>query len=610
MNAVSHDLSPGPQPLDPSTPLAQRVDEACDRFEAAWMRGEPPRIEDFLTELKDAECAAFLRELLTIDLAYRRGHGEQPTPREYLARFPGHEAIIREVVGEVAGSPKPGRSGDTPSTGKDGDSSGALPAGRAQLSLTVTQGPHAGQEFTLNGHDSFVVGRGKCAHFKLPLKDRYFSRFHFIIEFNPPFCRLLDLGSTNHTFLNGKRVMKAELKDGDIIGGGKTRIRVAIREVPDSEPAMITETYLGPEGQTLAPLLAPEERSGPEPLTDSLPPTATLVPAPGVSPSVCVACGGAAEPTGGGPEAGTAGLPQARLCPLCHGKLQAGSHPIEGYGLVRELGRGGMGIVYLAVRLSDGALVALKTIHRASAASGRDIARFLREAKILREIDHARIVRFLDIAESRGRLYYAMEYIPGLDAGRLLKRSVAPLATGRAVGWVCQALEALGYTHTRRFVHRDIKPSNLLVFGPPGQETVKLADFGLARVYEASRISGLTLSSDIAGTMEFLPPEQITSFRDARPPADLYGIGATLYYLLTRKHVYDFPDRLELKILKILQDDPIPIHDRRSDLPEGLVAVIARSLSREPSDRFPDARAMREALEPFRSSDFPPVGTS
>jgi serine/threonine-protein kinase len=242
----------------------------------------------------------------------------------------------------------------------------------------------------------------------------------------------------------------------------------------------------------------------------------------------------------------------------------------------------------------------LKTIHKASGATGRDVARFLREAKILREIDHPRIVRFLDVAESRGRIYYVMEYVPGLDAGRVLKRSVAPLATRRVVGWVCQALEALEHAHARRFVHRDIKPSNLLVEGPPGQETVKLADFGLARVYGASRISGLTISSDIAGTMEFLPPEQITSFRDARPPADLYGIGATLYYLLTRKHVYDFPARLELKILKILQDPFVPVRERRPELPGGLAAVIERALSREPEDRYPDARCMREALEAFR----------
>src|SRR5262249_54513858 len=85
MNAVSDDLSPGPRPLDPSIPLAQRVDEACDRFEAAWMRGERPRVEDFLTGLDDGECPAFLRELLKIDLAYRRGHGEQPRFREYCA---------------------------------------------------------------------------------------------------------------------------------------------------------------------------------------------------------------------------------------------------------------------------------------------------------------------------------------------------------------------------------------------------------------------------------------------------------------------------------------------------------------------------------------------
>src|SRR5580700_7173988 len=99
-----------------------------------------------------------------------------------------------------------------------------------------------------------------------------------------------------------------------------------------------------------------------------------------------------------------------------------------------------MGVVYLAVRLSDGAVVALKTIQTTSAANARDIARFLREARILASIDHSRIVRFIDIADCRGRLYYLMEYVEGMDAGRLVKRSSAPLPTERAVGWICQAL--------------------------------------------------------------------------------------------------------------------------------------------------------------------------
>jgi serine/threonine-protein kinase len=554
------------------------------------MAGKVPKIEDYVDARDGREISVFLRELIPIDLAYRRGRGERPDPHSYLTRFPGHKPLIIELLGEAAAPPAVGESDRVP-LGSTVDA----PATRTRLTLSVTDGPHAGRTFTLDGHECFVVGRGKCAHFKLPLKDKYFSRFHFMIEFNPPFCRLLDLGSTNHTFVNGKRAMKADLETGDIITGGKTVIRVLIGEVPDEEEAVAAETSPGPEGRTVAPALAPSDGLDLDLLTVDVPATGADLPPPGSSPRVCVYCRGDAADTPAATPAARAA--RAPLCTACREKLHARAQPIEGYALLRELGRGGMGVVYQAVRLSDDALVALKTIHRSGTATVRDIARFLREAKILRELDHPRITRFLDVGEARGRLYLVMEYVPGSDASELLKRTVAPMATPRAVGLVCQALEAMEYAHARGFVHRDVKPSNLLVAGPPGQEAVKLADFGLARIYEASRLSGLTISSDLAGTTAFLAPEQIVNYRETRPAADLYATGATLYYLLTRCLVYDFPDRLELKVLKILQDDPVPVRRRRPELPDGLVAVIDRALSREPEARFPDARSMREALE-------------
>lgn len=86
-----------------------------------------------------------------------------------------------------------------------------------RITLTVTEGPHAGQVFTFQEHDNFIVGRSKRAHFRLPLKDKYFSRIHFMVEVNPPHCRLMDMGSTNGTHVNGQKVTMADLKDGDQI---------------------------------------------------------------------------------------------------------------------------------------------------------------------------------------------------------------------------------------------------------------------------------------------------------------------------------------------------------------------------------------------------------
>ena len=110
-------------------------------------------------------------------------------------------------------------------------------AGRIYVTLTVTEGPHRGTSFTFQEHDTFIVGRSKDAHFRLPLKDKYFSRFHFMVEVNPPFCRLMDLASTNGTFVNERKVTTIDLRDGDIIKGGKTVVTVSLgKEGPQPEP--------------------------------------------------------------------------------------------------------------------------------------------------------------------------------------------------------------------------------------------------------------------------------------------------------------------------------------------------------------------------------------
>jgi serine/threonine-protein kinase len=230
------------------------------------------------------------------------------------------------------------------------------------------------------------------------------------------------------------------------------------------------------------------------------------------------------------------------------------------------------------------------------AATKGDIERFVREASIIKELNHPRIVGFRDAGESSGRIYFAMDYVPGIDAARLLRENRGPLPIPRAMDLACQLLEALEYAHARKFVHRDIKPSNLLVKQEDGRDHALLADFGLARAYQASRLSGLTMTDDLRGTPAFMAPEQITNFRDAKPAIDLYSAGATLYNLLTDRHILDFPKRQELKLLMILENDPVPIRSRRPEVPEALAAVVHRALAKDPADRYPDARAMRAAL--------------
>jgi serine/threonine-protein kinase len=270
-----------------------------------------------------------------------------------------------------------------------------------------------------------------------------------------------------------------------------------------------------------------------------------------------------------------------------------------GYHLEVELGRGGMGVVYRARRVADGLPVALKTLHPDRGATAPVVERFLREASILCNLAHPNVVAFHDLGFCAGDFFFVMELVPGVDLGRLVRKGGAPLTVERAMGLACQVLDALAYAHghSRQFVHRDVKPRNVLVAtGGDGREAAKLTDFGLARLYQASRIGGVTLTGGMGGTLGYMAPEQLDGFHQAGEPADQYGATATLYFLLTARLPYDFPEDLFGRFEMLRREEPVPIRARRPDLPEALAAVIARGLARDPARRFASVAGLREAL--------------
>jgi serine/threonine-protein kinase len=434
-----------------------------------------------------------------------------------------------------------------------------------KVTLDVIEGPHQGRRFTFAEHDTFIVGRARYAHFHLPTKDQYFSRAHFLLEVNPPLCRLMDMASTNGTFVNDKKVSQVDLKHNDLIQAGDTVIRVRL----EGAGARSTNRLVGKSAVDEPPENEPKSFDG---VGDD---EVIMTPEVALEPTVV-----------------------AEFSLQNSGFVLDKTGRFAGYHLVRKLGSGGMGIVYQALRDSDGETIALKTIKPGVPVSERDAKQFLREASILRDLNHPHIVRFFESGASDGKLYFAMEFVPGCNAGELVKED-GPLPVPRAVGITCQLLEALDYAHGRQFVHRDIKPQNIMVSVQDGKDDVKLADFGLARAYHCTRFSGLTLQGEMGGSVAFLPPEHITHFREAKPAGDLYSAAATLYNLLTGNYVYEFPKSISERVLMILQEKPIPITDRNPNIRPGLATVIHRSLARDPAKRFPNARAMRQALLPF-----------
>jgi eukaryotic-like serine/threonine-protein kinase len=399
-----------------------------------------------------------------------------------------------------------------------------------KLKLTIIAGPQQGREFVFEGHDTFLVGRANDAHFQLTADDRYFSRRHFLIEVNPPRCRVIDLNARNRTRLNGAPIQTAEVAHGDEIAAGHTVFKVSVLADPeDKEPLVPTLLTAG-------------------------------------------------------------GLPTGEYRPL--------PSSIPGYRLHHELGRGGMGVVYRATRERDGLSVAIKTILPAVGTGRKQIDLFLRECQILAQLDHPNIVTFREFGEAAGLIFLAMDLVEGSDIGTLLKGTGA-LDVRTAVRIVCHMLGGLAHAHRRGFVHRDIKPSNILLGRNGTKRIAKLADFGLARVCEASRISGLTMHGEIGGTPAFMSPEQATHYREVKPAADQYSAAASLYTMLTGQLTHDLPRDIGAQIAHLITAAVVPITVRQPAIPADLAEVIHKALSREPSDRYPDVLAFRQELKRF-----------
>ena len=410
---------------------------------------------------------------------------------------------------------------------------------------------------------------------------------HFLVEANPPLCRLTDLGSRNGTEVNGQMVQSAELKHGDEIRAGRTVLKVAI-----TADAAVPTVDL-PPGEAALPATSTDERLVAELVHDyrqrrergEQPDLVEhLRRHPRLADAIHRAL--AAEPTGAAPS------------PSMPAAAAPGALPfVPGYRILAPLGRGGMGVVYRALRECDSVAVAVKTIRPGGPVSSHLVTRFLREAQILEQLRHPNIVAFHESGQAGGLLYFVMELVSGIDAAELMKVH-GPLDIRRAVRLTLDVLSALEYAHGRGFIHRDIKPANLLVLGTGQGEQAKLADFGLARTYQESPLSGLTLSGTTAGTPQFMPPEQITDFRSARPAADQYSAAATLYYLLTACHTFDGHKTAEL-FRKKLTEEPVSLATRRSDVPAELATAVHRAMARRPEDRFPDVAAFARALRPL-----------
>jgi TolB-like protein len=268
------------------------------------------------------------------------------------------------------------------------------------------------------------------------------------------------------------------------------------------------------------------------------------------------------------------------------------------YQLVRRLGRGAIGSVYEALHLRLKRVVALKLLAGHRLGDAASLARFQREMEAIGKLDHPHIVRATDAGEVDGVPFLVMEYVDGLDLGRIAK-ACGPLTVADACAVVRQAAVGLQHAHEHGLVHRDLKPSNLLL-GADG--TVKVLDLGMALFQgEHAAQDGLTATGQVLGTFDYMAPEQGEDTHTVDIRADVYSLGCTLYHFLAGRAPFSGAEyrTLRSKMRAHAEVAPPPIDTAPAPLPEALQAILAQMLAKDPAARPATPAALSAALEPF-----------
>ncbi|WP_031026104.1 protein kinase domain-containing protein [Streptomyces sp. NRRL WC-3725] len=422
-------------------------------------------------------------------------------------------------------------------------------------SVTLTpRGAPAASAHVFTHRTTCLVGRASECGIRLARTETKASRHHCLLDINPPYLSVRDLGSRNGTYVNGERLAPGaagrDLADGDEIRFGGAVLRVSVRaEGPAASHA--------------------DER-------DPVDALHTLL------------------------DAADAGEPELT--------------GIRGYRLLQELGRGGQGVVHLARNEETGELLALKTLlaHHAVDPSARD--GFLREFACTRALRHPHVVAFHGGGVHGSTFYFTCEFCRLGSVADLVARAGGRLSVDQAVGVTLQALRGLHYAHTaevpvrladgtsathRGLVHRDIKPQNLLLTGARDHATVKVADFGLSKAFDSAGLSGHTLTGAMGGSLAFMPRGQVVDFKYALPEVDLWAMTACLYWMLTGSPPRDFPAGAD-PVAVVLREPVVPIRDRLPTLPRRLAALVDTALVDSPRIALTTAadlaRALRQAV--------------
>ncbi len=456
----------------------------------------------------------------------------------------------------------------------------------SEIQITITRGGKAGKQYTFNDRTVCVIGRALDCNILLPDDDQHstISRYHCLLDINPPEICIRDFGSLNGTFVNQNKIGQRDasedifraqgliypeynLHNGDKIQLGDTELEITVvsegTEKDSVEHTSRLEHKINmAEASQSDPLDKVNKMLQQEDNTDQ-------------------------------------------------NELEQELQAIKGYVIRKELGRGNMGAVYLASHQETRENVALKVMLPRVEASSRAHKQFMRETRNTRLLKHKNIVQVYDIGCHEGTWFFTTDYCEGGSVARLLKSKGGRLPLSLALKIYLQILDGLAYAHQVKvpaivladgtttsgvgLVHRDIKPGNILLTRQEGIWRAKIADFGLAKAFDTAGLSGRTATGVSAGTPYYMPRQQIINFKQARPEVDIWAATATFYKILTGCHPRNYNKRTD-PWLTTLKMPPVSIMERDVSVPQNLGEFIDRVLNDKPKLAYQSVRDLKTDL--------------
>ena len=268
------------------------------------------------------------------------------------------------------------------------------------------------------------------------------------------------------------------------------------------------------------------------------------------------------------------------------------------YELLELLARGGMGVVYKALQISLNRTVALKMIQAGVLATPAEVKRFHTEAEAIAHLQHPNIVAVHEIGEHNGQHYFSMDYVTGRTLADIVRDG--PLSPLRAATYVKTISSAVHYAHQHGIIHRDLKPANVII---DENDQPRITDFGLAKRLDDCQLSTthhqLTLSGQVLGSPNYLPPEQAEPKRGpAGPASDVYALGAILYHLITGRPPFQ-AESLTTLLRQVIEADSVAPRSLNPSIPPDLETICLKCLEKEPHRRYASAQALADDLDRF-----------